>query len=100
MKIQEMKSGISHLSRKGEKAARNNVFEIRKIGDTFFEEGPTTIITDSELDRTQWSVVSFQQREAGGLTYKQAADIMAELDRHNIAGLCIVTDEAAVRIHR
>lgn len=46
----------------------------------------------------RWSVVSFERCEASGLTYADAVRRMAELDNQRIAGLCIVTDEAAARI--
>lgn len=52
-----------------------------------------------ELDEPSWSVVSFDKCEANGLTYAQAAVLMAELDFHGVAGLCIVTDEAAANVH-
>ena len=52
----------------------------------------------SDLGEPVWSVIGFDGIEAGGLTYTQAAALMAELDRHGIAGLCIVTDGAASRI--
>ena len=51
-----------------------------------------------DLQAPGWSVICFDGIEAGGLTYQQAIKLMAELDSHRIAGLCIVTDEAAKRI--
>ncbi len=53
---------------------------------------------ESELDERRWSVVSFDKREAASLTYAQASAFMAELDLRKVAGLCIVTDDAAERI--
>ena len=53
---------------------------------------------DSELFSGRWSLVSFDKCEASGLTYPEAAQRLAELDAHRIAGLCIVTDEAAARL--
>jgi len=50
------------------------------------------------LDEPRWSVISFDKCEAVSLTYKQAADFMSLLDARGIAGLCIVTDEAAKRL--
>lgn len=52
----------------------------------------------SELLSERWSVISFEKCEASGLTYAEAMRRMAELDNQRIAGLCIVTDEAAARI--
>jgi hypothetical protein len=51
-----------------------------------------------ELDQPHWAVVSFDQVEATGLTYPQAVEKMRELDANDVAGLCIVTDDAAARI--
>ncbi len=52
----------------------------------------------SELDLPTWSVVSFDQCEFSGLTFANAIAKMAELESRKVAGLCIVTDDAAARI--
>jgi hypothetical protein len=52
----------------------------------------------SELEQPQWSVISFARREADGLTYTQAEQKLAELDSSGVAGLCIVTLDAAGRV--
>jgi len=97
MKIQEMKSGRSHLSRKTPMMSRDNVFKIRPVTEALAElELPAE--ETSEMEEALWSVVSFQQREAGGLTFRQAIEILSELDALDVAGLCIVTDEAAKRM--
>lgn len=54
--------------------------------------------TTSELLSKRWSVVSFDKCEASGLNYAEAIQQMAELDQKHVAGLCIVTDEAAARL--
>jgi len=51
-----------------------------------------------ELSAPRWSVISFERREASGLTYKEAARRLRELDGQSVPGLCVVTDEAAERI--
>lgn len=53
---------------------------------------------DSELHDPMWSVVSFERREAGGLTYEDAMRIMSELDAAGVSGLCLLTDAAAARV--
>jgi len=53
----------------------------------------------SELEQPLWSVVSFARKEAGGLTYTEAERKLAELDSAGVTGLCIVTNEAAARVH-
>ena len=52
----------------------------------------------SELDLPIWSVVSFDRCEASGLTFAEASKKLAELETQKIAGLCLITDEAASRI--
>lgn len=52
----------------------------------------------SELAAMSWSVVSFDKREAGNLTYEQAEAKIQELIAQKVSGLCIITDEAAERI--
>lgn len=52
----------------------------------------------SELDFPQWSVVSFDIREASGLTYAEAAQLRDEKEAAGVYGLCIVTDEAASKV--
>lgn len=52
----------------------------------------------SELNLSQWSVVSFEKSVAGNLTYAEAVQKLNELAAQKIAGLCIITDEAAERL--
>jgi hypothetical protein len=55
---------------------------------------------ESELLEPRWSIVSFDRREAVGLTYAEAVKKMAELEGHDIPGLCIVTDETGSRLSK
>jgi hypothetical protein len=59
---------------------------------------PTAENAPSELNDPRWSVVSFEARAAGNLTYAQATEKLAELAAQKVAGLCIITDEAAARL--
>ena len=52
----------------------------------------------SELSAPHWSVVSFESRIASNLTYDKAIKKIIQLEAKKVAGLCIVTDEAAKRI--
>lgn len=52
----------------------------------------------SELAEARWSVISFEKCEAAGLTYEQAIKIREEFERQTVAGLSIVTNEAAARL--
>ena len=52
----------------------------------------------NELVEPRWSVVTFEIRAASNLTYAEAARKLEELEAKNVAGLCIVTDEAAERV--
>lgn len=51
-----------------------------------------------ELDAPRWSVVTFEKCAAKNLTYSEAEKKLQKLKRRKIAGLCIVSDEAAERI--
>ena len=56
-------------------------------------DGPAT-----ELGLKMWSVVTFDGCEASGMTYDEAVKLMSLLQqKENVAGLCIVTDDAAER---
>ena len=101
MRIQEMKSGFLHLKKKVENERPGNYFETPAAQDEFidWETGVGRPLGSiCELDEPLWSLVSFAQTEAGGLNYAQATALMKELDTHDVAGLCIVTDKAAFRI--
>ena len=52
----------------------------------------------SELESPIWSVISFERVEATDLNYASAARLLAELEAKNVAGLCIVSNDAAARI--
>ena len=52
----------------------------------------------SELNEPCWSVVSFESVAVHGLPYREAQKWLEKLQKQNISGLCIVTDEAAARI--
>lgn len=51
-----------------------------------------------DLDGPEWAVVSFDRVEAGGLTHEEAVRLMSELERAGVAGLCIITETAALRM--
>lgn len=51
-----------------------------------------------ELTAPRWSVVSFDRCLAGNLTYDKAVKKIKRLQAKKVAGLCIITDEAAARI--
>jgi hypothetical protein len=53
-----------------------------------------------ELNEPRWSVVSFEKCVAKNLTYPQAEEKLVKLEAKKIAGLCIVSDEAAARISK
>ena len=99
MRIEEMRSGSSHLKKKADGedhetyVALTNAGEALRLVEKTAETGPPC-----ELAEPIWSVVSFDQLEAGGLTYEQAVNLMDELDANDINGLCIVTDSAADRL--
>ena len=103
-----MRSGISHLSKRIEAERRQDTFgtaaapgrepEPQAQPAPELPELPRALVeVASDLDAPVWSVVSFDKQEAGGLTYRQAAALIAELDGCGIHGLCVITDDAAKR---
>jgi len=103
MRIEEMRSGRAYLgkrmpgSRIGGFEMRDTVHAIAPApAEEIREERPQLPRTD--LEKNQWSVVSFDGVEAGGLTYDQASRLMIVLGDNGIRGLCIVTDAAALNI--
>jgi hypothetical protein len=66
--------------------------------DPATNEDKAAASAESELSATRWALVSFEKCEASGITYSEAAKLMAELEREHIAGLCIVTAAAAARL--
>ena len=98
MKIQEMRSGLAHLHKKMERDSEEGYFwpNAAAAARAVAEHEPEIEI-HSELDEPRWSVVSFERREAGGLTYRQASELTAFLVGRGRNGLCIITDEAAMR---
>lgn len=68
--------------------------EQEKISTNTAEEFPP------ELQERRWSVISFSESEASGLTYAEAEQKMKELETQKVSGLCIVTDEVAARISK
>ncbi len=51
-----------------------------------------------ELSEPRWSVISFEECVAKNLTYARATEKLKQLEAKKVAGLCIVTNEAAARI--
>lgn len=100
MRIQEMRSGLDHLRKRSETEAKDNFFDFRLSLEPDLSWPDPVIVSKSELDEPRWSLVSFDQIEAGGLTYRQAAELMSLLDSHGMSGLCVITDEAAARMNR
>lgn len=52
----------------------------------------------SELAEPIWSVVTYETVAASGLTYDEAEELAAKLETARVAGICIITDEAAQRM--
>jgi hypothetical protein len=99
MRIQEMRSGSAHLKKKVQPDERDNFFEYHDPREVHqpepeVETQPAPAVA-CELEEPRWSVVSFSQVEAGGLTYSQAARLLDELHASGVSGLCLITDDAA-----
>jgi len=105
MRIEEMRSGRAYLARRMPGNGAGG-FEPRDLEHSFpparvedvREERRPVAHRQSELEKNQWSVVSFDGVEAGGLTYHQATRLISALGDNGINGLCIVTDAAALNI--
>ncbi|PYS52182.1 MAG: hypothetical protein DMF68_02240 [Acidobacteria bacterium] len=54
----------------------------------------------SELNEKLWAVLSERGCEATDMTYMDAHQLMRQLVRERVSGLCVVTDEAARRALR
>ena len=54
----------------------------------------------SELSQPRWALISFDSIIAAGLDYDTAAEFLRAKQAEKIAGLCIITDEAAARMKR
>ena len=52
----------------------------------------------SELNERRWAVLSERGREEAGLSYEEAARLIARLRAERVRGLCVITDEAASRM--
>lgn len=52
----------------------------------------------NEFDAPRWSVLTFDDCAASGLTYEEAAEFVAK-HKGKLIGLCIVTDEAVARLY-
>lgn len=59
-----------------------------------------TVNFAGELNAPRWSIVSFEKCVAKNLTYPQAEEKLLKFQAEKIAGLCIVSDEAAARISK
>ena len=54
----------------------------------------------SELKERRWAVLSERGREETGLSYEEAAGLVARLRAERLSGLCVVTDAAAAHVPR
>ena len=94
-----MRSGLTHLKRRPttptEEPYSDGSSDKPALTLGIRDDGPKPVLGACDLDDAIWSVVCFDGIEAGGMTYAQAARLMAELDSHGVTGLCIVTDAAA-----
>lgn len=101
-----MRSGLPHLRKKLAIGQPNNFFAAQMAKEAFIESLTEFVQSDEpeaavcDIDQPMWSVVSFDKIEATGLTYAQAAKLLAELDANGVNGLCIVTNEAARKISK
>lgn len=55
-------------------------------------------IFSSDFDAPVWGVESSRGREAGGLTFSQAADLLMDLFARDVRGLSIIVSPAAPEV--
>ena len=91
-----MKSGMTHLKKREAVEGQDNFFDTRDV--VFDDEVESRPTVECDLDQPQWSVVSFDKIEAGGMTYDQAVKLLTALDMAGTSGLCVVTDASAKRL--
>ena len=94
-----MRPGILHLDNRMQAERQQESLDLPLVTSAVAEpDAAPAVAANCELDEPRWAVISFEQIETGGLTYSQATALTDELDAHKVAGLCIVTDEAAARM--
>jgi hypothetical protein len=49
----------------------------------------------SEMNERRWAVMSERGREATGLEYAEAGELVRRLRSEGLSGLCVITDAAA-----
>jgi len=54
----------------------------------------------SELNERRWAVLSERGCEDAGLSYEDAAAMVARLKAERVSGLCVITDAAAAHVPR
>ena len=54
----------------------------------------------SELNERRWAVLSERGCEDAGLSYVEAAGLVARLKAERVSGLCVITDAAAAHLPR
>ncbi len=52
----------------------------------------------SELNERRWAVLSERGSEQAGLSYGEAAALVARLRGERVSGLCVITEAAAARL--
>jgi len=73
---------------------------IRYTGREFHPVLTSGKLSMSELNERRWAVLSERGCEDSGLSYEEAAGLVARLRGERISGLCVVTDAAAAHLPR
>jgi hypothetical protein len=73
---------------------------IRYTGLDFYPVRTTGKLSMSELSERRWAVLSERGCEDAGLSYDEAAAVVAHLRGERLSGLCVVTDAAAAHLPR
>lgn len=98
-----MRSGFVHLKKKMADHLPSEILEMRAFLEAELPpvaKPPAPVDPPSELVEQRWAVVSFDKTEVSGVSYETALKWVDELYLQGVAGLCVVTDEAAGRVCR
>ncbi len=92
---------VSKMKRKSKDKSEKRETSANLLGEAvLFEDTDAGAKFSSELNESRWSIVTFAGVAARGLAHAEALKYLENLDKQNVSGLCIVTDEAAARISK
>lgn len=98
--FQEKRFSAKLIMAAGKKGSKSKASAAKKKEVVPSNENAQAKDAASEINARRWSVVSFESVAAKNLTYNDAVKKLKRLEAKKIAGLCIVTNEAAAKISK